>query len=190
MHLARLCTLPKLTSLRPSRPAPVRRKWPRAYLSPGRLVEAATKLRATLGDKLFEDRNLFRERVDGALKKIDLKLPIVIFTSTVDGHRSRRPREKSTHLRTSATRGSTSQAFTVLTQAVIERSFLNKIVVAVEFTFGGVVAHDAANTAAILGHKVFNPRAGYSADLYLRRFPLSRYTRATKVARQHDDGCR
>ena len=41
----------------------------------GRLVDSATKLREALGDKLFEDHNLFRDRVDAALKKLDLKLP-------------------------------------------------------------------------------------------------------------------
>ena len=40
----------------------------------GRLVEAATKLRALLGDKLFEDHNIFRDRVDEALKNAGLKL--------------------------------------------------------------------------------------------------------------------
>ena len=39
-----------------------------------RLVEIATKLRAELGDRLFEDHNVFRDRVDAALKKADLKL--------------------------------------------------------------------------------------------------------------------
>ena len=40
----------------------------------GRLVEVATKLRAALGDGLFEDHNLFRDRVDAILKKSDLRL--------------------------------------------------------------------------------------------------------------------
>ena len=40
----------------------------------GRLVETATKLREELGGDLFEDHNLFRDRVDHALKKLDLKL--------------------------------------------------------------------------------------------------------------------
>jgi type I restriction enzyme M protein len=39
----------------------------------GRLVEIATKLRAALGDTLFEDHNIFRDRVDAALKKADSK---------------------------------------------------------------------------------------------------------------------
>jgi type I restriction enzyme M protein len=40
-----------------------------------RLVEGGTALRASLGDGLFEDHNIFRDRVDAALKKLGLKLP-------------------------------------------------------------------------------------------------------------------
>src|SRR6185295_2642304 len=40
----------------------------------GRLVEVATKLREALGDILFEDHNVFRDRADAALKKADIKL--------------------------------------------------------------------------------------------------------------------
>jgi type I restriction enzyme M protein len=40
----------------------------------GRLVEVATKLREVLGDSLFEDHNVFRDRVDAALKKAAIKL--------------------------------------------------------------------------------------------------------------------
>ena len=40
-----------------------------------RLVEVATALRAALGDGLFEDHNVFRDLVDGALKKSGTKLP-------------------------------------------------------------------------------------------------------------------
>jgi len=40
----------------------------------GRLVDAATKLRAALGEGLFEDHNVFCDRVDSALKKQGLKL--------------------------------------------------------------------------------------------------------------------
>ena len=40
----------------------------------GRLVDSATKLREALGDKLFEDHNIFRDRVDDALKKLEIKL--------------------------------------------------------------------------------------------------------------------
>jgi type I restriction enzyme M protein len=41
----------------------------------GRLVDVATSLRASLGDALFEDHNVFRDLVDGALKKQGAKLP-------------------------------------------------------------------------------------------------------------------
>jgi type I restriction enzyme M protein len=41
----------------------------------GRLVETATALRAALGDQLYEDHNVFRDRVDAALDKAGLKLP-------------------------------------------------------------------------------------------------------------------
>ena len=40
-----------------------------------RLVEVATKLREKLGDALFEDHNVFRERADSALDDADIKLP-------------------------------------------------------------------------------------------------------------------
>ena len=40
----------------------------------GRLVEVALKLRTMLGDMLFEDHNIFRDRVDATLKKADIKL--------------------------------------------------------------------------------------------------------------------
>ena len=40
----------------------------------GRLVETATALRRELGDQLFEDHNIFRDRVDDALKKLGIKL--------------------------------------------------------------------------------------------------------------------
>jgi type I restriction enzyme M protein len=39
-----------------------------------RLLETATKLREVLGDKLYEDHNVFRKRVDEALKKANIKL--------------------------------------------------------------------------------------------------------------------
>src|SRR5205807_10580565 len=39
-----------------------------------RLVEAATVLRQELGGDLFEDHNIFRDRVHDAVKKLDLKL--------------------------------------------------------------------------------------------------------------------
>jgi len=40
----------------------------------GRLVEVATKLRAVLGDTIFEDHNVFRARIETALKTADIKL--------------------------------------------------------------------------------------------------------------------
>ena len=40
-----------------------------------RLVETATALRAALGDKLYEDHNVFRDRVDAALVQASIKLP-------------------------------------------------------------------------------------------------------------------
>jgi type I restriction enzyme M protein len=40
----------------------------------GRLVEVATKLRTVLGDALFEDHNVFRDRIDATLKKADINL--------------------------------------------------------------------------------------------------------------------
>ena len=47
---------------------------PKTWERDGRLVEVATKLRTMLGEMLFEDHNVFRDRVDAALKKADLKL--------------------------------------------------------------------------------------------------------------------
>ena len=41
----------------------------------GRLVDVATKLRVALGDGLFEDHNIFRDRVDAALKDVGTKIP-------------------------------------------------------------------------------------------------------------------
>jgi type I restriction enzyme M protein len=48
---------------------------PKTWERDGRLVEAATALRVALGDQLFEDHNVFRDRVDAALDKAGLKLP-------------------------------------------------------------------------------------------------------------------
>jgi type I restriction enzyme M protein len=48
---------------------------PKTWERDGRLVEGAVKLRAALGDTLFDDHNLFRERVDAVLRKADLKVP-------------------------------------------------------------------------------------------------------------------
>ncbi len=47
---------------------------PKTWERDGRLVEVATKLREALGDQLFEDHNIFRDRVEAALKKADIKL--------------------------------------------------------------------------------------------------------------------
>jgi len=40
----------------------------------GKLVETANALRRELGDQLFDDHNLFRDRVDDTLKKLGIKL--------------------------------------------------------------------------------------------------------------------
>src|SRR5208282_5775768 len=40
----------------------------------GRLVEIAMKVRKALGDTLFEDHNVFRDRANAALRKSDIKL--------------------------------------------------------------------------------------------------------------------
>lgn len=47
---------------------------PRTWERDGRLVEVATKLNAALSEALFEDHNLFRDRVDAALKQAGIKL--------------------------------------------------------------------------------------------------------------------
>ncbi|MBL7648026.1 MAG: SAM-dependent DNA methyltransferase [Candidatus Hydrogenedentes bacterium] len=47
---------------------------PKTWERDGRLVEAATKLRAALGDQPFEDHNVFRDRVNAALKDGGIKL--------------------------------------------------------------------------------------------------------------------
>ena len=47
----------------------------RTWERDGRLVETAMALRAALGDQLHENYNLFRDRVEAALKQADLKLP-------------------------------------------------------------------------------------------------------------------
>ena len=46
----------------------------RTWERDGRLVEVTTKLRAGLGEMLFEDHNIFRDRVDDELKKRAIKL--------------------------------------------------------------------------------------------------------------------
>jgi type I restriction enzyme M protein len=47
---------------------------PRTWERDGRLVETATALRAKMGDKLYEDHNVFRDRVDDALKDLAIRL--------------------------------------------------------------------------------------------------------------------
>ena len=47
---------------------------PKTWERDGRLVEVATTLRKALGDGFFEDHNVFRDRVDSALRKAGLKL--------------------------------------------------------------------------------------------------------------------
>jgi hypothetical protein len=47
---------------------------PKTWERDGRLVEVATKLRGALGETLFEDHNVFRDRVDRALEKAGTKL--------------------------------------------------------------------------------------------------------------------
>ena len=47
---------------------------PKTWERDGRLVESATALRSALGDGLFEDHNVFRDRVDAALAQAGLKL--------------------------------------------------------------------------------------------------------------------
>ena len=48
---------------------------PKTWERDGRLIEVAMKLRQGIGEVLFEDHNLFRDRVDAELKKLDIKLP-------------------------------------------------------------------------------------------------------------------
>lgn len=47
---------------------------PKTWERGNRLLEVATKLRAVLGEELFEDHNLFRDRVNAALKQEGIKL--------------------------------------------------------------------------------------------------------------------
>jgi type I restriction enzyme M protein len=47
---------------------------PKTWERDARLVEAANALRKELGGDLFEDHNVFRSRVDDALKKLEIKL--------------------------------------------------------------------------------------------------------------------
>ena len=48
---------------------------PKTWERDGRLVKVATALRDSIGDALFEDHNLFRERIDQALKASNIKVP-------------------------------------------------------------------------------------------------------------------
>ena len=48
---------------------------PKTWERDGRLIDVAMQLRQGLGDVLFEDHNVFRDRVDTELKKLDIKLP-------------------------------------------------------------------------------------------------------------------
>ncbi len=48
---------------------------PKTWERDGRLVEVATKLHETMGDRLCKDHNEFRDRVDAALDKLKIKLP-------------------------------------------------------------------------------------------------------------------
>ena len=50
---------------------------PKTWERDGRLVEVATRLREALGDTLFEDHNVFRDRVDDTLKSTDIRLAAV-----------------------------------------------------------------------------------------------------------------
>jgi len=47
---------------------------PKTWERDGRQVEVATTLREALGDQLFEDHNVFRDRIEAVLKKADIKL--------------------------------------------------------------------------------------------------------------------
>ena len=64
-------------STRKGLPEKKRRKLldPKSWERDGRLVEAAARLRAALGDTLFEDHNEFRDRVNAALTRAGIRLP-------------------------------------------------------------------------------------------------------------------
>ncbi len=47
----------------------------RTWERDGRLMDAATRLREALGEMLFEDHNVFRDRVDTALGTLNIRLP-------------------------------------------------------------------------------------------------------------------
>jgi len=48
---------------------------PKTWARDGRLVETATRLRSELGDRLFADHNIFRDRVAAVLGSAGIKLP-------------------------------------------------------------------------------------------------------------------
>jgi type I restriction enzyme M protein len=48
---------------------------PKTWERDGRLVDAAVLLRGALSDKLFEDHNVFRDRVNDAVKELGIGLP-------------------------------------------------------------------------------------------------------------------
>jgi len=48
---------------------------PKTWERDARLVEVATKLRSVLGDKIYEDHNVFCDKVDAALDSAGIKLP-------------------------------------------------------------------------------------------------------------------
>jgi type I restriction enzyme M protein len=48
---------------------------PKTWERDGRLVDTATRLREELGGDLFGDHNVFREKIEAALKSRDIKLP-------------------------------------------------------------------------------------------------------------------
>jgi type I restriction enzyme M protein len=64
---------------------------PRTWKRDGRLVEVANKLRDAIGGDLFEDHNLFRERVGAALKAADIKLPAADLRQVMKTVSSREP---------------------------------------------------------------------------------------------------
>ncbi|MFZ2653747.1 MAG: N-6 DNA methylase, partial [Victivallales bacterium] len=47
---------------------------PKTWERDGKIVEAANSLKRELGGKLFEDHNVFRDKVDAAIEKLDIKL--------------------------------------------------------------------------------------------------------------------
>jgi len=56
---------------------------PKTWERDGRLVEVAMKLRAVLGDTVFEDHNVFRDHMDAGLSKLGIKLAAAEFKQIV-----------------------------------------------------------------------------------------------------------